>query len=106
MPKSRGRTKPQKSRKNSNDPEIIDFVSAKIIERYIVMWLQGTELGQSILVEFSDRSLNETVDAVFNLLNAGFLKIRMDRRTQALTGIEPRIPPRPPHTQIQRIQLQ
>jgi len=75
-----------------------------MIERYVVMWLHGTELGQSILAELPDVSPDDAVDAVFNLLNTGFLKIIGDR--QGLTGIELGMPPEPPRMQIQRIRPQ
>jgi len=71
--------------------------AALVIERYVEKWLRDTELGRAVLENFA---FDEAVDSVFELLNAGFLKII--GTPTGFTGIRVCVPPRPPKTPIHR----
>jgi hypothetical protein len=73
--------------------------AVEIIEQYVARWLRESEMGRSILHELAV-SFEEAMDAVFELLNTGCLKITGN--TEGFTGIEFRIPPEPPTCQIRR----
>jgi hypothetical protein len=62
-----------------------------LIEAYARLWLKGTDVGRKILGE---SSLDEAIDAVFELLNAGFIKLEGD--ATGIKGIKLCAPPEPP----------
>lgn len=67
------------------------MTSALIVEDFLARWMRETEQGQSYVDRFGhDRAM----DALFELLNAGFVKL--ERRGTTITGIVPCSPPDPP----------
>ena len=53
----------------------ISLESSQIVEDYIGFWLRENEIGQSVL---ASRTMDEAKQSVWELLNAGFLKITGD----------------------------
>jgi len=83
--------------------------AALIVEHIIVRWLTETPLGRAVLVDATGTAepdndqLDRVVDSVFELLNAGFIKIIGDIGDDTgHVAIEPRLPPEPPHQPITR----
>jgi hypothetical protein len=73
--------------------------SAHILEGLVQKWLRESALGASIMAD-ARMSLDEATDAVFELLNAGHLKIRSHEPDHFT--IEPRMPPRRPLSRVER----
>jgi hypothetical protein len=71
---------------------------AKLIETLALAWLSDSDLGREILSTMSE---DEAVDAVFKLLNEGFLKLAVDQQRQPV-GFTFSPNPRPPDQPILR----
>jgi hypothetical protein len=71
---------------------------ATLIETLALAWLSDSELGREIL---STMTTDEAVDAVFRLLNEGFLKLAVDHQQQPV-GFTFSPNPRPPSQPILR----
>ena len=74
------------------------MTSAHLLERLIQTWLQKSPLGSGIMRD-ARMSLDEATNAVFELLNAGYMNIKSDERQ---FHIEPCMPPRPPLKRLSR----
>jgi len=64
----------------------------ELIEQFALCWLSDTDLGRAIR---ADMTTDQAVDAVFELLNAGILKIAKDPAGN-LVGFTVRPVPQPP----------
>jgi hypothetical protein len=71
---------------------------AKLIEALALAWFSDSDLGREIL---STMTTDEAIDAVFNLLNQGFLKLAVDRSHQPI-GFTFSPNPKPPMQPIMR----
>jgi hypothetical protein len=71
---------------------------AAFLEDYVKRWLRETPNGRGCLARAT--SFEDAVDAVFELINTGFLKLIAD--DEAFLGLETRFPPEPPQTPIRR----
>jgi hypothetical protein len=71
---------------------------AKLIEALAVAWLSDSDLGREI---HATMTTDEAIDAVFNLLNQGFLKLAIDRSRQPV-GFTFSPNPKPPMQPIMR----
>jgi hypothetical protein len=74
------------------------MTSAHLLEGLIQTWLQKSPLGSGIMRD-AHMSLDDATNAVFELLNAGYMKIRADEHRFL---IEPCMPPRPPLKRLSR----
>lgn len=74
-----------------------EIEQALLLEDIVDTWLRETEMGRSLC---RDDDIEKTKDAVFELLNAGFVKVIWDGETAC---IEPRSPPEPPTEPIRRV---
>lgn len=80
---------------------------ARMIEALVQKWLRESDVGRPVLRD-SGMDIDKATDAVFELLNAGFVKIVTDGDPSDADGfafnIEPRNPPEPPATVLRRPQ--
>ncbi len=65
---------------------------AELVEQFALHWLENTDLGREIC---ANMTLDEALDAVFELLNAGILKLAKDEDSGQL-GFTLRLIPDPP----------
>jgi hypothetical protein len=70
------------------------------VEAFARTWLQETDAGCR-LRRACNLELDQAIDAIFELLNAGYLKLEMDDDT--LTDFTVCTPPSPPAEAIQRM---
>ena len=70
-----------------------------LVEALVQGWLRQTPLGRQIMTE-AGMSLDQAVDAVFELLNAGLLKI-CNPNPDCFT-IVPCVPPKTPASPVRR----
>jgi hypothetical protein len=71
---------------------------AELVEQFATHWLEDTDLGCEIR---ANMTIDEALDAVFELLNAGILKLAKDEHNQ-LVGFTIRPVPEPPTRTIFR----
>lgn len=77
---------------------------ARVVEALVQKWLLESDIGRPMLDD-SGMSLDAATDAVFELLNAGFLKIVTDGDPSGVSfsyAIEPRNPPEMPAATLHR----
>jgi hypothetical protein len=71
---------------------------AELVEQFALCWLHNTELGRAIR---ADMTVDQAVDAVFEALNAGILKLAKDEDGN-LVGFTVRQVPEPPDRTVLR----
>jgi hypothetical protein len=71
----------------------------RLIDGYVQKWLRENQLGRELVKEVA-LPFDEAVDAVFELLNLGHLKIEGDQH--GFTGIRFCVPPEPPFGPVKR----
>lgn len=71
----------------------------RLIDGYVQKWLRESQLGRDLVKEVG-LPFDEAVDAVFELLNIGHLKIESDQH--GFTGIRFCVPPEPPFGPVKR----
>jgi hypothetical protein len=74
--------------------------TSMVVETFVRLWLTKTDAGQRMLAHL-DLEIESAIDSVFELLNAGFLKLETDGT--AFTGLQLCLPPSPPNETIQRV---
>ena len=70
-------------------------LSAELVEQFSLRWLQHTALGREIRASMT---LDQALDAVFELLNAGILKLAKDRQGRLVGFTIRRVPELPART--------
>lgn len=71
---------------------------ARIIETYFALWLRESDIGRQHTARLG---VDGAMDALWELLNAGFIKLQGDDG-HTITGISPCCPPEPPAKPVVR----
>jgi hypothetical protein len=72
-------------------------IAETIVENFVAMWLRETEIGRHIA---ASHGFDPAIDHIFELLNAGFLKMQM--KGEAIVDLVPCNPPIRPTATIRR----
>lgn len=77
---------------------MLDPALGIVIERFALRWLDETEIGHEIVATMG---IDPAIDAVFELLNSGLLKL-IRARDGTPVGVRPCFPAQPPKCVLHR----